>query len=150
MTLGLVAAVAALSALGIGCGGGGEETASANITKAEFLKQASAVCAERKKEWNSIAYASLKEHKEEGNELTPKEANKLLDETLFPLMEEEQEKLERLEVPAGDEAQIQKMFQTRAKSLEEVESGGVTALGDPATFGKFWREAQAYGLSCFT
>jgi precorrin-2 methylase len=139
-----------LLALAVGCGGGGEETASANVTKADFLKQASAVCAERKKEWNSIAYAFAKEHKEDGKEITPKEANKILDETLFPLMEEEQEKLERLEVPAGDEAQIQKMLQTRAKSLEAVESGGVTALGDPATFGKFWREASAYGLSCFT
>lgn len=146
--LGLVVVVAALAAWGIGCGGGGEETASANVTKAQFLKEATALCEKRKKEWDSTAFKFVKEFQEEGKSLTPKDADKILDETLFPLMEEEQEKLESLDVPAADEARIRKMLRTRAKAVEAVESGGVKVLGDPATFGQFWREAQAYGLNC--
>jgi len=149
--LGLVAAVAALGALVIGCGGGGEETtASADVTKAQFLKEAGAVCVTRKKDWNSKAEALAREYQEDGKEITPKEANRFLDEELFPLMQEEQEKLESLEVPVADEARIRKMLRTRAKAVEAVGDRGVAALSDPATFGAFWKESQAYGLTCIT
>jgi molecular chaperone GrpE (heat shock protein) len=131
-----------------GCGDDGE--ASANVTKAEFVKEAEALCAERKKDWDAAASAFSKEY--EAEELAFKEARKrsnaFFTASLLPLLTEEQEALEALDPPEEDKAQVEKMMQSRAQGIETLEDKGVNAIVNSSTFGAFEKEAKAYGLSC--
>jgi hypothetical protein len=144
----MVAVVVMGAALVVGCGDDGE--ASSNVTKAEFTKEAEAVCKERKKDWEAALAAFQKESQEKGRPGSAKEkerAETLLGETLVPVLEEELTALEGLEVPEADEAKVEEMLQSRSEGVEKLEEGGVEALL-AGPFETFEKEAKAYGLDC--
>jgi hypothetical protein len=143
-----VAVVVMGAALMGGCGDDGE--ASSGVTKAEFIKDAEAVCNERKEDWEAEGEAFTKRN-EEADPVTNKEAVKrskaFFRTAALPLFEEELAALEDLEAPEGDEAKVEKMLQNRSRGIEKLEEGGLEAmLGLP--FEAFEKEAKAYGLNC--
>ncbi|HEX6153009.1 MAG TPA: hypothetical protein VFZ19_05740 [Solirubrobacterales bacterium] len=144
-----MALVAAAALLVSGCGG---DEASADVTKAQFTKEAEAICAERSKKWNAAVATFAKQSEEVEGVPTFQEEKDLAEaffaESVFPLLETELKALEELDRPAADEEKIEKMLQNRARLIEELEDRGTDALINSKAFDAFEKEAQAYGWDC--
>jgi hypothetical protein len=146
--IGVVAAAVIGAALVAGCGSGSD--ASSEVTKAQFTKEAEAICAERKKDWDAEAAAFTKEAEAEG-EISFQESRERTDEflstTIIPILEDELTALEELDVPEGDEAKVEKMLKSRSRGIQELKDKGQDALfSEPLK--NFEKEAKAYGLNC--
>ena len=132
-----------------GCGGGSE--ASSGPTKAEFAEQADAVCAKRKREWQGALVSYKKEVRAEGAQNKPaiqlELADELLRDPMLPALEDQLERLEKLEAPEGNEAQAKKMLRALSGAIREVEDKGVKALSE-AAFASFEKQAKALGVTC--
>jgi regulator of protease activity HflC (stomatin/prohibitin superfamily) len=142
--------VIAIMCVSVAVGCGGEGDASAEITKAEFTKEAEAICKERKKDWDTALASFNKKaaEKPEGDfQKFIDQTEAYFDTSLIPLLAEELGALEALDVPEADEAEIEKMLRSRSRGIKELEKGGTeTLLGNP--FKGFEKEAKAYGLNC--
>jgi chromosome segregation ATPase len=140
--LGAVALVVLMS----GCGGGG---GSDSLTKAEFVKQANEICAERKDAWDS-ALASYKKEAEKKNVVGDLKAEKelaegVLQDSMLPALEKQLESLEDLGQPEGKEQQAEKMVKTLSKEVNSIKSpADVLETG----FKDFEEEAEALGVKC--
>jgi hypothetical protein len=144
-----ISILAALTvSLATGCGG--EDDASAEVTKTEFTKEAEAVCAERKKDWDKAIAVYTKEASEtefsDAKERAQTEV--FLDEKLLPILQTELKSLEGLDVPAADEEKVESMLQSRTQGIEKLEDKGAAALFYEEPFGAFEKEAKKYGLDC--
>jgi hypothetical protein len=149
---GLVIGVVVLAALVGGCGE--DNATSSSLTKAEFVKQADALCAERQKEWKT-ALASYNQQVQERNatnklQVQEEIATNLLDEEMIPAVSKQLEAMEELPAPEGDEEQVSKMLDTLSKEIEKVESekNPVYGLAKSRNFEGFEKEAKKYGLNC--
>lgn len=144
--------------VGVGCGGGGDTTS--DITKAQFVKKADFICADYKskrlaaaeKQYNpkqrqgshAVGSKSTKELEAELEEL----AEKLLHETTIPLVRTQQEKLEALGAPAGDEEKVEEMLNNMEKATDAIEEEGFRGIVGGNQFDQFEKEAEQYGLTC--
>jgi transketolase len=141
-------AVVMLGAVGIGCGGGGDET-SASLTKAEYVKQADAICAERKMEWKEALASYQKkvnEQKAENDQVVQKKlVEEAVTDSMLPALEQQLESLEELGSPEGKEKQVEKMLASFSKELESVKTP--TDLLETG-FTDFEEEAKDLGVSC--
>jgi len=146
--IGVVAVMSMCVALAMGCGG--EDDASAGVTKAEFTKEAEAVCAERKKDWDKAIAGYTKEASEtEFSDAKERARTEVfLDEELLPILQTELKSLEGLDVPAEDEEQVESMLKSRTQGIEKLEDKGAAALFYEEPFSTFEKEAKKYGLDC--
>jgi hypothetical protein len=142
--------VAALAlGVGIGCGGGSGETTS-DLTKAQFVKKANAICADFRnkrtaaaEEFNSKLAGSEKldsELKELGEQL--------LKEKIVPFLNDQKDELESLGAPAADEEKVEAMMDNLGKGIDEI---GTADFEDALTGNQlddFEKEAETYGLNC--
>jgi hypothetical protein len=149
---GLVVGVVALAALVGGCGE--DNATSSSLTKAEFVKQADALCAKRHKEWQT-ALASYNQEIEKRNaasklQVQEEVAGDLLEKEMIPAVHKQLEGMESLPAPEGDEAKVSKMLDTLSQELDKVESNKnvVYGLAKSHNFEGFEEEAKKYGLSC--
>jgi hypothetical protein len=126
---------------GCGSSGSGADASAASssnggdITKAQFIKQAEAICAKNAKE-RKAAIAAWE--RESSGSASMEEG---LIEIVAPALTEEAAALRALDPPAGDQATVTKMIENLAVSSKKVEEGSP----GPA-IAKFLREADAYGL----
>jgi hypothetical protein len=139
--------VVMLGTVGIGCGGGGDESSS--LTKAEYVKQADSICAERKKEWEETTASYKKEVEAKKAESNPDLQKELLEEALtdsmLPALEQQLESLEGLSAPEGKEKQVEKMLASFSKQLDSIKVP--TDLLETG-FTEFEEEAKGLGVSC--
>jgi len=144
---GIVVGVVVL-AVGAGCGSGGD---SSTVTKAEFKKQAEAICAKRKKEWQSSLAAYEKEvtdRKAAGNIKVQTEiAEGLLAKNMLPALQEQLEALEELGAPEGSEEKAEAWLASLTKNVKEIEENGVESLV-ATTFQDFEKQSKDLGVSC--
>jgi PAB1-binding protein PBP1 len=135
-------------ALGVGCGGGGD---SPTVSKAEFTQQANAICAKRKKEWQTSIDSYEKQVKEKKAFTDVKAqteiAQNLLDESMLPAMQDQLQSLEDLGAPDGSEEQVEKWLNTLAKTVKEVEEKGVKSLTSSG-FQEFAKQSKDLGVTC--
>jgi hypothetical protein len=147
LIMGIAAAVACLAALG--CGSGGDEATSAPLTKAEFTKQANAICtkaSEENREDLKEVLGSLKRTAAIDNEEA--RVSKGLEEVIAPSMLRVAEELEGLTAPEKDQAKVAKMIDNLSKSGRIIAAEGWRGTGGSG-FSQFQREAEEYGLdSC--
>jgi hypothetical protein len=126
---------------GLGCGGGGE---SSPLTKAEFIKQADAICAKVNKENTSEVAAYKKQHS-----ITLRSGEAAVDEifenVVVPSIRRQVEQLEALSPPAEDEEKIAKMIGHLSQAAESLAEKGFEGLGGSG-FAPFQQEAVEYGL----
>jgi hypothetical protein len=135
--------VAVLVVFSLGCGSSGSGTnASATnsssggeVTKAQFIKQAEAICAKNAKERKAAIAAWEKESS------GPASIEEGLIEIIAPALTEEAAALRALDPPAGGQATVTEMIENLAGSSKKVEEGST----GPA-IAKFLREAAAYGM----
>jgi hypothetical protein len=153
-----MAVAVVLLVVGVGCGGGSDETTS-DVTKAQFVKKANLICAEFKGQRVAAAEEEFNPKEREGSHTVGSPAAKALQGELEELGEElvtneivpslrhEQEKIESIGVPSGDEETLEKMLDNMEKAIDELEEKGFQGLaGDQ--FDAFERESETYGMAC--
>lgn len=141
LVMGLLAAVAIAG----GCGGGGDgggdasESTSANaITKAEFVKQAEAICARAVKKRDAAVKEILKAEGETGEAAPADQRDQfinLISEAVVPPMTQMNEELDELGTPEVGGAKIDAMVQGFASGLAEIEANPAIVI--KATTGPF-------------
>jgi len=148
--IGLMLGGVVLVGLISGCGGGSEDSES--LTKAEYVKAADKICAERKKTWETALASYDKQVKEEKVTTDPEAqeeiAETVLDESMVPAVNTQLEQMEELEAPTEMEQKVTKMLTNFSGEIEEVEKEGVAGLNTTGQFGGFVEEAKALGLNC--
>lgn len=140
--------VAAVAMVGCGSGGGGSDTAVAesSISKAQYVKQAEAVCKKGNEELEAD-FATFVREKENVKKPTESDYAELLERVVAPNISAETEELWELDVPQGDASQVEAMLSAREESLTIAE-GEPKALieNSEKVFGKASKLADAYGL----
>lgn len=128
-----------------GCGGD-SSTSTSSVSKAEFVKEADAVCQGGNKRMEAGFAKFLTENKDVKRP-TRDDYEKLVVTVLVPSIRKEIDELRALDTPSGDEDRADAIF-------DAVEEGLETAEGDPklavtssdAVFGISSRLAKEYGL----
>lgn len=145
----LLAGVLAI-ALVVGCGGGDDDEATASsITKAEFIKQADAVCEKTTKQAQADFRAYLKEGARiEEEELSAEDYAAIVVETVMtPNYEQEFEELRDLGAPNGDEDEVEKLIVAREEDLEAAQAEPERfARESEKVFAQSSKLAKEYGL----
>jgi len=156
--IGGIAVAVVLLGVGVGCGGGSDDT-TPEISKAQFVKKAKFICADYKAK-RLAAAEKFNQKQQQGPHVVGAKATeefeaemkavleKVVDETIVPLTRTEQEKLEALGAPAGDEEKIEQMIESLDGALEKIEDEGVKGLLAENGFEQFEKEAEKYGLTC--
>lgn len=145
----MLGAVVALGSVAVGCGGGGgTATAAPELTKPQFVKQATAICQKAAEEKEAKLFAAIK--KEEGRGLfgaTNSELEKLALEVVLPVYGETISQLGRLNLQPKDKAQVAKILHAYEAALKKAEADPVAAL-EKNPFAKADEAATAYGFGC--
>jgi len=144
-------------ALVAGCGGGGDDTSSASsessdggssLTKAEFIKEADAICSEGNEAVSTEAEEFAEENEIDIEKPTTAEQEEVVSDVVAPAIQEQAEKIDELGAPSGEEDEV-------AAIVEAVESGAGEAEASPNTivegtgpgpFAEANKLANAYGL----
>jgi hypothetical protein len=113
--------VLAIAAVAAGCGGddtsssGGDETVVV-LSKAEFIKQGDAICADANKQSEKEAEEFAEENGFELEKASKEELEEAVSDVLVPSLNQQAEELEALGAPEGDEEQVEEIV----TSLEDV------------------------------
>jgi hypothetical protein len=155
--------LALLIALAAGCGGGDGDSSSqtspadaANdvsesnaepLSKAEFIKRASAICSATKQR-SSVAFREYAEQNavpSSGPGLATKAAD--LVETVFvPVYDKQIEEIGALGIPAGDEEEVGAMLTAMQRGVEDATQEPLAFIRQTAALNQASRLAVAYGL----
>jgi hypothetical protein len=138
----------AVAAVASGCGDSGSSTAdtTAGISKAEFTKQANAICAETNQELIKISEEFSKENPSEGKPLTDAQVSELA-KLALPTVARQVEELRALGVPAGEEEKVDAIFSAAEEAVAKGEEDPAAIYGaDGGAFAKANRLATEYGL----
>jgi len=128
----LLAAVIFAAAAGAGCG---EKSEEAGLTKAQFTKQANAICSKRREE-RTQAFKKAAPSEQEVEQV-------IVDKSLPPYRQMAKE-VEELSPPSEDKEQVEKISLLMEKAAESVEDDLTKAA--PA-INEANAAARAYGLS---
>ena len=124
------------------CGSSGSDT-TATITKAAFLKQGNAICANGNKE---IDQAS-KNLGQNGEQPSQAQLEKFVNETVLPSVEKQVAALEALPVPSGDEDQVQAILDAANQGIDQGKQDPTSLTGNSDPFAKASQLANEYGLT---
>ena len=126
--------VLAAAAVIAGCGSSDDDSSTtASLTKAEFSKEANAIC-ERGRQ-KALASTATTEAA-------------VIEESTLPAIESSIEEVRALQVPQEVETQIKVLLDSMEAAADEVESKSVSTLGElEATFEKSGNLARESGLS---
>lgn len=136
-----------------GCGGddgAGDETegiavSTGSLAKAQFLKQANAICQAGTEEVQAGFIAGLR--RGQGQTSQDEQAKEIVDEVLVPAYEKQIDEIAALGAPQGDEEEITLILNEIDRALREAESQPLDAIRGANPFASAAKEASAYGLS---
>ena len=150
----ILAAVIAIGAIGVGCGGdestsaeaGGDSGGTSSSSKAEFIKQASAACADQRKNTLSRIAAYSEKHQSEG--LSEAElGQRAIRVVILSTIAGEIDALKQLDAPSGDEQEIEGIMAAQEKALDEARARAHKSYDDIEDyFVKASAELTDYGL----
>jgi uncharacterized lipoprotein len=141
-------------ALVAGCGGGSDNTSSDStdggsaLTKAEFIKEADAICEKGNESISAEAEEFAEENEIDIEKPTTAEQEEVVSDVVAPAVQEQAEKIDELGAPEGEEEEV-------AEIVEAVESGAGEAEASPDTivegsgpgpFAEANKLANSYGL----
>jgi hypothetical protein len=144
--LAILMLLAISSAAIAGCGDGGDDTGTASLTKAEYVKQANAICEKVQREMEAKFAEFVKRENAGHGAADPKAFKEEVANVAIPGLEKQIEELSALPAPAGEEEEVELILERQEESLEKVEE-------DPTfrTSGGLYEElnkpASDYGLS---
>ena len=134
----LVAAVL----VAVGCGGGSDTSTPTALSKAQYVKQANAICKKGQQERE----AAVNEFVEE-NDVKPGESRgPELIEVVLPTLRETFDELSELPAPKGDEDTVAEIIEAYEEPLGKIEENPGVALGYHKFFYRPDKMAVDYGL----
>jgi hypothetical protein len=145
----LLAALALAAGVIVACGGdddddGGGEQA---LSKAEYIKQGDAICAEGDREIEKAAEEAFGDL-EQGQQPSAKEIGEFGQETVLPSLQKQIDQLRELPTPEGDEDAVNAIYDAADKGIRELREGkpeDFVEKGD-AAFADANRLAGEYGF----
>jgi hypothetical protein len=144
----LLAAVVAISMIVVGCGGGDDSTDSASLTKAQFVKQADAICTEGDKQNEKEFEDFAKEHNlSEGKEPSKAVQEEAVQEIVVPGVRQQIEEIDDLGAPKGDEAKIEDVVTSVEEGLDELEEDPTLLFKGKNPLEKGSTLAREYGMA---
>jgi hypothetical protein len=139
----IMAGVVVGAAIAAGCGSGDDDP----LTKAEFTRQADALCKKNSKEVQVDFNALLKQFQADKNQKSDQEkARAIGEEVILPYYRSKLEDLESLEPPSADEEQVSTMLETLEEGIEEAEKTPDDTLKGFASITEAGQLAKKYGL----
>ncbi|MEX2195640.1 MAG: hypothetical protein WD844_10175 [Thermoleophilaceae bacterium] len=144
----LVAALAAASLLAA-CGGddddgdGGEQA----LSKAEYIEQGDAICAEGDREIEQAAEETFSDL-EQGEQPSVEEIGEFGQETVLPSLQRQIDRLRELPAPGGDEDEVTAIYDAADEGIQTLQDGDPEdfATGGDAAFEDANRLAGEYGF----
>jgi hypothetical protein len=139
-----LAAAAALTlvvAVAAGCGSSDDEGTS----KADFVKQADAICAKGDKEIDSAGQKEFGGAKQEPSKAA---ITKFMKETAVPSVRRQVDAIKKLDPPKGDESEVKAITDAADAATAKIEANPIlgTEEGPKDPFAKTDKLARAYGL----
>lgn len=132
----------------VGCGGGDGTAGSGTLTKAQFLKQANAICAKGTKDFGKGDIAFHRRHggpkAHESQALT----NELQLTVALPIRKRELREIRALGIPKGSERYVEKMLAAWEEGIRtgEEEPARLDSGGPAYAFYKSYSMGIDYGL----
>jgi len=137
-------------ALIAGCGSS-NTTSTSSLTKAEFIKQADAICLKSTKGIEADFSSFAKERGSFKNAASSKSMAEFSSSTILPALSSEAEKLRALGAPGGEEDDVDAILTPFEVGIEERENAGVSGHGANPEIAKANKLAAEYGLKvCVT
>jgi hypothetical protein len=136
----------AIALIAAGCGGGGE-TATASITKAQFIRRADAICDKADHYFQTLYEKYLGDTEDiRAKQRLIDRRTQITDRVFAPAVERELGEIRALGAPGGDEAQIKAILAAREEGLEKVEEHPLEVANTEDEFLKSYKLATEYGL----
>jgi hypothetical protein len=141
-----IVAVAAI-AIATGCG----DSSEAALTKAQYIKQAEAICKKGIDKENTLTDIAVKERlkglKDASElELSKAEEERLVENVALPPLAAAIEELAELPVPKSDEDLVSSLIKEYEQAVTEAEDNPGSVLKNPDPFDKPNLVAEEYGL----
>jgi hypothetical protein len=144
----VLVALVAISMIAAGCGGGDDSSSdSSSITKAQFIKQADAICEKGNKE-NEAEFEEFAEEKNlsENKEPTKAQQEEAITDIVAPGVQKQIEEIDALGAPEGDEKQVEAIVTSVEEGVEEIEENPGSLIKGENPLGKGSKLAKEYGL----
>ena len=140
----ITAGVLAVLAVGVGCGG--DDDSGSSLTKAEFTKQADAICKKQEEKKNNALTTAYEKLGKEGKE-GKKAQEEVIADVALPPISQMTEELADLGAPEGEEEKAEEMvaaFEEEVQKIEDDLPG--TLSGKVGNFDKANKLAKEMGL----
>jgi hypothetical protein len=139
----LLAGALAIALVAAGCGSSSNDNSTtASLSKAEFLKQGNAICDAGNKEIN----AGFEETLPKGKQPSKAELDEAMETVLIPSVTKQVEEIRALGAPEGEEEAVEDFLVGAEEELEKGEEEPAS-LATEASFNKTSQEAKAIGLT---
>ncbi len=137
----------ALAAFAVGCGG--SETTAATLTKAQFVKQADAICLRGDERFQEMFQSFMQTTPDPAlpSERTMAQWTEIVEKVFAPAVEQEVEEVRALGAPRDDRRQVNSMLAAVEEGLKEVEEDPSVEADTEEQFRKSSRLAGEYGLT---
>jgi hypothetical protein len=149
----LLAALAAISMIVVGCGSSDDSTdstaSSSNLSKAEFIKQGNAICAKGEKEIEEGFEEFAKENNLPENK-RPSQAQlaEAIEEVVLPAVKDQVESIRDLGLPKEGGKEADEVLESAEKAIEEGEEDpAVLASEKDDPFAEANKMARDFGLT---
>lgn len=143
ISAGACAAAIVLALTAAGCGSSDDSSGDDSITKAEFVTQANAICAESNKSINAAEKDAFS-----GGQPTQADVENFVNDTVIPEVESQITDIRALEVPDGEEDQINAILDAAESGLEEAKSDPAAMAGNQTDpFAEANKLAGEYGMT---
>jgi hypothetical protein len=140
----LILVLASALALVTGCGGGDDEE---SLTKAQFIKQADAICEKQNKKKNEDLVKAYAKLEKEGKTAGKKGEAELIGDVALPPIAQMTEELADLGLPEEQEDQAEQFITEMEQAVAEVEEDPSLALSAEEPFEKPKERATKFGFS---
>lgn len=131
--------------LAIGCGSGADQVTSGARTKAQFIKEADAICARYSRQIKAD-FAAWEKKFPGGNSGAHYALDEAVDEVVVPSLRQQVKELNRLSPPTEDKPETNEMIESLSKTADDLASRGVRGLRGSRFVDDFEHAAKAYGL----
>lgn len=105
-------------------GGSGGDVPVSNLSKIQFTKQASKICAQERK--RAVARAS---RNSAGDSNSPDAFQQVLEQTLVPTLEADVNRLRELGAPSGEEAQVESLLASMETAIAAINGEASEDIG---------------------
>jgi len=141
----------ALAAAVAGCGGGDDssgDSSSAALTKAEFIKQADAICKSGEETLEDEANEFAEENDVDTENPTTKQQEEVIVDVVGPALHKQGEEIAELGAPEGEEETVEAIVDALESGADEVENDPATLIeSEDSPLDEATELAGDYGLT---